>query len=321
MPNVGRIVKTNHSDLYDLNIGNQFLQGYGEAEHEFEDVYNVVNITHQDTRYSHISGLGVWPVKPFGANVTFDGIYQGYDVTITPKTYASAYTVEKETIDDDPTGLLTGPLSQSHGQMARETMEILAAVPFNSATTATIFEWCSAASGAGYLGDGKALLATDHPILSGGTYANTPSSAADLSISSLQASLIRLNKMQGARGQQWPLQGEMVVVPVDSRFLLDELLDGDKMPYTADNTVNSVRGLLKKKVWSRLTDPDSWFVLAGKAGKPGAKGHGLVAVIRQMPEFRKDNVFASGDRQYAGDFRIGFGAYDFRGVDGSIGAG
>ena len=314
-----RIVKTNHSDLYDLNIQHQFMQGLGNETPEYAQIYNVVNITHQDTRYSHLSGLGVWPLKTFGSNVTFDGIYQGYDVTITPKTYASAYTVEKETIRDDPTGLLTGPLSQSHGQMARETQEILAAVGLNAATTATIFEWCSSATGDTYLGDGKALLATDHPILSGGTYANTPASAADLSVASLQASLIRLQRMQGARGQQWSLQGETVVIPIDSKFLLDEILDSDKAPYTANNQTNVMKGVLKKMVWSRLTDTDCWFVLANKAGKPGQKGHGLVAVIRQMPEFRKDNVFASGDRQYAGDFRIGFGAYDWRGIDGSMG--
>ena len=41
-------------------------------------------------------------------------------------------------------------------------------------------------------GDGKALLATDHPLTSGGTFANEPTTAADLNETSLEDALISI---------------------------------------------------------------------------------------------------------------------------------
>jgi phage major head subunit gpT-like protein len=312
----GRIVKPDFTDLYDLNIQNQYIQGGKDAVNEFASIYKVVHIKRQDTRYSHVSGFTTWPLKPFGGDVRFDGIYEGYDTTITPKTYASGFMVETETADDDPTGIISGiaGLSRNLAQMGLETREQLAAVIPNAATTlATCNTWQSG-------GDGKALLANDHPILSGGTFSNIPSSHCNISIAALQAGYTAMAKTQNARGIITAMLPETLVYPVDSKFLVDELLDGDKKPYTADNTPNSIQGILKKKMWTQLTDTNMWLLLASPAASPGAKGHCLVAVIRQDPEFGRDGVFLSGDRQYKGDQRLAFGYYDWRGTYGSTGA-
>jgi hypothetical protein len=74
----GRILKTGLADLYDLRIKEQWIAGYGEPEHEFEQFYRTQNMTGEDTRFSSISGFGQWALKPFGSNVTFDSIYQGF---------------------------------------------------------------------------------------------------------------------------------------------------------------------------------------------------------------------------------------------------
>ena len=308
-----RIQKANHGDLYDARIKKQWMQGYGEPEHEFEQFYNMESIETEDMRWSYITGLGLWKLKPIGTNVTYDGIFQGYDTVITPKTYALAFTLEYETWKDDPTGLLGGKLAKSLAQMGRETLEVIAAAPFNTPTSPTAFStWMSG-------GDGKALLATDHPIPSGGVWANCPSSHVDLSIAALQAVRSRFKKMVGARGQQWALTPKTLVIPVDSYYLAHEILGSDKLPYTADNTKNVLRGGYDIVEWSRLTDPDCWFVHAGKPSELGGKGIGTVAVWREKPWFDRDNVFDSGDRRYKGQFRIGFGYIDGRGWDGSTG--
>jgi len=309
----GRITKAGLQDLYDARIKSMWIQGYGEPDHEYEQVYNPMDITTEYTAKSYISGFGTWANKQMGENITFDSIYQGFDVQVTPYTYALAYTIEQETVEDDLQGLLGGQLAQALAQSGRETLEILAASPFNNATSTTYASpWQSG-------GDGKALLATDHPILSGGSYANCPSVHVDLSIASLQAARIRMGKCQGARGQQWKMDASTLVFPIDSRYLAAEILNSDKMPYTADNTPNEVRKGLTGVEWSRLTDSDCWFLLAKKAGGMGQKGHMLTAVTRIAPEFDRDNVFESGDRRYKGRMRVGFGAWDWRGVDGSTG--
>ena len=308
MANVGRILKTSHPDLYNLNIQNQFVQGYGDPTPQYGMLYKTINTKLQDERFSNITGLGLYSKQGFGSNPTFDSIYQGYDCTITPAMYSKGYTVEKTTLADDPTGLISGgPLARSHAAMAKETLEVLGVSILNTAALGVSSDW-------GAYPNGETLLDDTHAKPSGGTLDNLSSST--LSIAALQAGYIAMAKTQSARGNINPVTPSMVVVPPDSKFLLDQLLDSTGMPYSADNTVNSVKGLFKKVVLSRLTNSTAWFMMADPASEIGGKGSGLVCILRQNPEFRTGNVLLSGDRQHIGDFRVGFGWYDWRGIYG-----
>lgn len=309
----GRILKTAVRDLYDRNIKTAWIQGYGEPEHEFERIYDVVKSGTEDERFSYISGMGRWEQKAFGANITFDSIHQGYDTTITPYTYANAFAIEQETVEDEPHGLLGQQMSTSLAQGGRDTLEFLAAVPFNAPTATTYASpWQSG-------GDGAALLSTAHLVPAGGYYANCPSSHVDLSVASLQAARTRMEKLVNAAGLQWGMDASLLVVPTDSRWLMEEILGSDKLPYTAYNTPNVVIKGLTGFVWSRLTDTDCWFILSNKAKTVGAKGHMAKCIMRLQPEFDRQNEFLSGDRQYKGRMRVGFGFPDARGIDGSTG--
>jgi hypothetical protein len=223
--------------------------------------------------------------------------------------------VEQATVEDDPRGLLTSDLATSLAQTGRETLEYLAAVPFNNPTSTTAFApWMSG-------GDGVAMLSTSHPVLSGGVWANTPSSHVDLSVAALQAARTRMEKIQNARGFQYKMDAKTLVVPTDSRWIMEEILGSPTLPYVAKtDTPNTVREGLTGIVWSHLTDADSWFLLARKAKNKSDKGHQLKCVMRVAPQFDRDNDFETGDRKYKGRMRVGFGYPDARGVDGSTGA-
>jgi hypothetical protein len=310
---MARILKTGLRDLYDAAITKAWIQGYGEPEHEFEQIYNVENTEYEDVRGSYATPFGQWRQKSFGGELTYDSISQGFDVTITPYEYELGFTIERATVDDDRHNILGAQLATALAQSGRETVETLAASLFNSATSTTFASpWQSG-------GDAVALLATDHDIVTGGHYANTPSSTCDISIAALQASQIRLAKMQNSRGGKWPMKGTQVVVPSDSMYLVNEILGDTNLPYTANSTPNLLKRELTPLVWSRLTDTDCWFVLTPKAKIPGAKGHMLTCIWRKRPEFDRDNEWSTGDRRYKGYMRLGFGAWDFRGIDGSLG--
>jgi hypothetical protein len=318
-----RIQKASFADAYDLRIKTQWMQGYGEPEHEFQQIYNMVNKangTGSDERYSHITPFGRWEQKdPVTNSVPMDTVYQGYDVTITPYTYWMGFTIDQETWEDDPSGLLGGNLATALAQAGRHTLEYLAALPFNNhptsltSTTQSFSPWMTG-------GDGYSLLNTQHPIVTGGVYSNVAGTAIDLSVAALQASYPRLAKMPNYRGLQWPMTGQTLVVPADSHFLVREILETTGKVDTNYNTINSVKGMVTPFEWSQLTDTDAWFVLANKAGGVAKKGHQLTCVMRISPEFDRDNVFENGDRRYKGRFRVGFGYPDWRGVDGSMGA-
>jgi hypothetical protein len=77
MPSANRILKTQIRDAYDRNIKNFWIQGYGEPDHEYEQIYSEMSISTEDERWSYMSGLGRWQEKEFGGLVSYDGIYQG----------------------------------------------------------------------------------------------------------------------------------------------------------------------------------------------------------------------------------------------------
>jgi hypothetical protein len=243
-------------------------------------------------------------------------VTDSYDVTITPYTYWMGFTIDQETYEDDPTGLLSGDLATALAQAGRETLEYLMAGPFNapySASAGTTFTpWMSG-------GDGRTLLSLVHPIVTGGVYANTPATQIGLSIAALEASWLRLAKMQNARGLPWPMKGSRLVTTPDNKFLVDEILGSTNAPFTANNQLNAVKNLYDPFLWSYLTSTGAWFVMAPKAGGVAKKGHQILCIMRISPEFERDNVFENGDRRYKGRFRVGAGYPDWRGVDGSLG--
>jgi len=314
-----RIIKSTLPDLYDARIKRAWLQGYGEPEHEFEPFYVTGTSTTQDERSTYISGLGTWPQKPLGDNVAYDSIWSGYDTILTHYTYALAFTLEQETVEDDLQGLLGQQLSANLAQMGRYTAEVLAAAQFNAPTTAGNSPWMPSTDATGG-GDGVAMLSTSHPILSGGVYPNKPSTDADISIATLQAAITNLAKTQNARGYLWPLEAASLVIPPDSEWVARELLESQQVPYSADNTVNTIRGRVQMRIWRYLTDTNAWFVMAGKPAGVGSKGIATVMFWRVRPEFDRDNVFDSGDRRYKGRMRLSFGRWDWRGWYGSTGS-
>jgi len=117
------------------------------------------------------------------------------------------------------------------------------------------------------------------------------------------------------------MEAAMLVVPIESRWLMASILQSDRVPFSADNTPNVVREGLTGVVWTHLNiGSGAWFLFAKKSATDGGKGHMAKCIMRISPEFDRQNEFLSGDRQYKGRMRVGFGFPDARGIDGSTGA-
>jgi phage major head subunit gpT-like protein len=116
-----------------------------------------------------------------------------------------------------------------------ETVEITAANIFNNGFSSS------------YTGfDGKALFATDHPTLGGSTQANTPTIQADLSVSSLTAGLTAIEKYVDERGLSLPTKAVLLMVPVDSWNIAEELLGSEYKPLTSN--IGAVMNM--EKMWN-----------------------------------------------------------------------
>lgn len=101
-----------------------------------------------------------------------------------------------------------------------------------------------ATSGSYLGGDGKALLATDHPLLYGGTFSNKLATPADLSESSLEDIFIQIRTAVDDRNMPIALKPKTLLIPPQLIYTAARLLvclvnrTGGN-----DNDINAIRSL------------------------------------------------------------------------------
>ena len=187
------------------------------------------------------------------------------------------------------------------------TKQVKAANVLNNAFTA----------GASAGGDGVALCATDHPLTNGGTFANEPSTAADLNETSLEDALIKIAGFVDERGLIIALRGMKLIIPRQLQFVAERLMASNLRVGTADNDVNAIKstGMLPGgyTINDYLTDTDAFFI---KSDAP----NGLKHFERMALSTAMDPDFDTGNMRYKARERYSFGFSDPRAVFGSPGA-
>tara|TARA_R110002020_G_scaffold44936_1_gene128965 strand:+ start:2126 stop:2704 length:579 start_codon:yes stop_codon:yes gene_type:complete len=169
-------------------------------------------------------------------------------------------------------------------------------------------------------GDGKVLIATDHPLTGGGTLANRASTMADLNETSLEDALIDISTFTDDRGLTISVRATKLVVPPQLVFVADRILNSPQRVGTADNDINAIAntGVLPGgyTVNHYLTDTDAFFLLTSIT----EAGEGLKMFQRTPMETSMEPDFSTGNIRYKARERYSFGFSDFRGVYGSQGA-
>jgi hypothetical protein len=187
----------------------------------------------------------------------------------------------------------------------QHTKEIKGANILNNATTSSVG------------GDGKTLLATDHPLGGGGTASNKLSTAADLSETSLESLLIQISTAVDDRSIPIALTGQKLIVPPQLVFVAERILKSNLRPATADNDINAMKnmGMIPGGVAvnQRLTDPDAYFVMTDC---PDGMKHFVRSPIKKAVE----GDFETGNLRYKVRERYSFGFTDWRAIYGSEGA-
>ena len=166
-------------------------------------------------------------------------------------------------------------------------------------------------------GDGKELCATDHPNISGGTYANELSSPADLSELALEQMIIDIGKMKNDRGLRIAVNQRKLVIPIELQFDAERILGSNLRVGTANNDLNAIKsmGLVPEGycVNHYLTDSNAFFLLTDVKD-------GLKFWERRPMSFEMDNDFDTSNAKYKTTFRMSVGWTDPRSIFGSPGA-
>ena len=253
-----------------------------------------------------LTGFGSAPVKTEGSAVTFDQATESFTARYTHETIAMAFAITEEAIEDNLYDRLAARYTRALARSMANTKQVKAANVLNNAFNSSF---------AG--GDGKELCATDHPIATGGTFRNELSTAADLSETSLEQSLIDIAAFVDERGLKIAMQGVKLIIPKELQFTAERILRSPQRVGTADNDINAMAsmGMMPQgyRVNHYLTDTDAFFIMTDAP-------NGMKMFVRSPIKTAIEGDFDTGNVRFKARERYSFGFSDPRGIFGSPGA-
>ena len=284
-----------------------FGMEYNRYEGQHGEIFDTESSDRAFEEEVMLSGFGAAPTKAEGNAVAFDDANEAYTARYNHETVAMAFSITEEAVEDNLYDKLSGRYTRALARSMAHTKQVKAANVLNNAFTA----------GATAGGDGVALCATDHPLTNGGTFANEPSTAADLNETSLEDALIKIAGFVDERGLIIALKGMKLIIPRQLQFVAERLMASNLRVGTADNDVNAIKstGMLPGgyTINDYLTDTDAFFV---KSDAPNGLKH-----FERMPlSTAMDPDFDTGNMRYKARERYSFGFSDPRAVFGSPGA-
>jgi hypothetical protein len=283
-----------------------FGMEYDRYENEHAEIYDTESSDRAFEEEVMLSGFGSAPVKNEGGAVNFDDAQESFTSRYTHETIALAFAITEEAIEDNLYDRLASRYTKALARSMAHTKQVKAANVLNNAFNSSFTG-----------GDGKELCATDHPLNGGGTFANEPSTAADLNETSLEDAMISISGFVDERGLKIALRGMKLIIPPALQFVAERLMATNLRVGTADNDVNALRsmGMLPNgyTINHFLTDTDAFFI---KTDAPNGFKHFERAPIRTQME----GDFDTGNMRFKARERYSFGFSDPRCVFGSPGA-
>lgn len=281
--------------------GRQYSEHPVEWKQIFEDNTSEKNYE-EDTE---VTGFGLATTKDQGAAVAYDSESQGPTKRYTHVTYGLGYIVTREELEDNLYETVSKRRIKALAFSIRQTEEIIAANILNRAFN-------SSYTG----GDGKEMLATDHPTLDG-TQSNELATPADLSEASLEDLCIQIMNTKNSRGLRIAMMPKKLITSPSEAFNAERILKSQLQSGTANNDINALKsmGAIPGGVVVNhyLTDLDAFFI---QTNCP----NGLMRFTRRGTEFRQDNDFDTENAKAKSTLRFSVGWTDWRGIFGSAGA-
>ena len=285
-------------------INTWYGKAYDEHKVEYTDLFDTFTSRRAFEEDMSVSSFGLAQVRSEGNGVSYDNEQQGFMTRYQHVEYALGFIITRNMMEDDLYDIVGERKARGLAFSMRQTKETVAANVYNRAFTSTYTG-----------GDGKELLATDHPNVAGGTYANELATAADLSEAALEQAVIDLQKFTNDRGLKIAVRPMKLIVPVDLSFVADKIMKTEYEVDTANNTVNVVRSKFPGGVIVNhyLTDTDAWFIRTNVTD-------GMKHWVRRADDFDTDGDFDTDNAKFKATARYSFGWSDPKALYGSPGA-
>ena len=276
---------------------------YGE---EHKEIYETETSERSFEEETKLSGFSAAPVKNEGSAIAYDNAQEAWTARYTHETIAMGFSITEEAVEDNLYDSLSSRYTKALARGMDYTKQVKAAYVLNNAFT-----------GGPTYGDGVVLCSTAHPLVSGGTNSNRPSTGADLNETSLENAVIQIAAWTDERGLLIAAKPKKLIVPPALMFVATRLLETELRVGTTDNDINALKnnGSIPEgySVNHFLTDTNGWFLLTDVP-------NGLKHFVRTPLQNSMDGDFDTGNVRYKARERYSFGVSDPLGIFGSPGS-
>jgi hypothetical protein len=230
-----------------------FGSTYQDLPEQYSYIFTKRSSSKAYEEYAMESLFGLAPPKGEGAPTIFDEAGDSWKGRVEMVAYALGFIVTREAVNDNQYFDLVPRYTRALKRSMRITKEVRAAAFVDGVFTVQT------------TGDGSFVCADDHPLKTGGTFANTSSAHADLNETSLEAALLQIGDFVDERGLRISTQARALVVPNGLKFVAERLMKttGARVG-TADNDVAAIHTLNLVpegyKVNNYLTDQSAWYL-------------------------------------------------------------
>ena len=276
---------------------------YGE---EHKEIYETETSERSFEEETKLSGFSAAPVKNEGSAIAYDNGQEAWTARYNHETIAMGFSLTEEAIEDNLYDSLSARYTKALARSMAYTKQVKAAAVLNNGFTA------------GYNGgDGVPLFSNAHPLVSGGTNSNVPSTPADLNETSLEAAVIQISLWTDERGLLIAAKPRKLIVPPALQFVATRLLETELRVGTNDNDINALKnnGSVSEgyTINHFLTDTNAWFLTTDVP-------NGMKHFVRTPLQQSMDGDFDTGNVRYKSRERYSFGWSDPLGMYGSQGA-
>lgn len=276
---------------------------YGEEHKEIFETETSERSFEEETK---LSGFSAAPVKNEGSAIAYDNAQEVFTARYNHETIALGFSLTEEAIEDNLYDSLSSRYTKALARAMAYTKQTKAAAVLNNGFDSDFVG-----------GDGQPLFSASHPLVSGGTNSNIPSTPADLNETSLEAAVIQIAGWTDERGLLIAAKPKKLVIPPSLMFVATRLLETELRVGTADNDINALKsnGSIPEgyTVNHFLTDTDAWFLTTDVP-------NGLKHFVRTPMSTGMDGDFDTGNVRYKARERYSFGWSDPLGMYGSEGA-
>ena len=276
---------------------------YGE---EHKEIYETETSARSFEEETKLSGFSAAPVKNEGSAIRYDNGQEAWTARYNHETIALGFSLTEEAIEDNLYDSLSGRYTKALARAMAYTKQVKAAAVLNNGFSSNYPG-----------GDGVALFSTAHPLVSGGTNSNTPTTQVDLSETALENAVIQIAAWTDERGLLIAAKPRKLIVPPALQFVATRLLETQLRPGTNDNDVNAIvnNGSIPEgyTINHFLTDSNGWYLTTDVP-------NGMKHFVRIPLQNSMDGDFDTGNVRYKARERYSFGWSDPLGMFASQGA-